>query len=171
MRTSVRILTYWRPRYGFEFFFEKSVNKTAGVESYKMTKTPYGLIIRRRPIPRMKQNHTFLHAFPAVLGLLAFPLAGCHDKSRTARMQEELEKTQEKVSSRTTEYDRIKKLCDSIGTQKQQFTGARRAELTAAAGKSTQTLEKVVQYREALEKELTAMTDGVAKYRSAQLKP
>ncbi|MDB6135581.1 MAG: hypothetical protein JWM59_3824 [Verrucomicrobiales bacterium] len=119
----------------------------------------------------MKQNHTFLHSFPAVLSLLAFPLSGCHDKAQTARMQEEVDITLEKVNKQTAELEKIKKTCDALSARKQQSAGIRKDELAAAAGKSAQTLEKVVQYREALEKELAAVTDGVAKYRSAHLKP
>ena len=119
----------------------------------------------------MNQNHTIFHAFPAVLGLLAFPLAGCHDKAQTSRMQEEVDITLEKVNKQTAELDKIKKTCDAISARKQQSTGMRKEELVAAAGKSSQTLEKVVHYREALEKELAAVTDGVAKYRRTYLRP
>lgn len=170
---AVQILTHPILRYDFELNFEKIVNKTAEVESYKMTDASYVLIIRHRPAPLqgMKQNRTFLHAFPAILGLLAFPLSGCHDKAQTARMQEEVDITVEKVNKQTAELDKIKKTCDAISARKQQSTGMRKDELVAAAGKSSQALEKVVQYREALEKELSTMTAGVAEYRRTYLKP
>ncbi|RYD36596.1 MAG: hypothetical protein EOP86_05595 [Verrucomicrobiaceae bacterium] len=98
-------------------------------------------------------------------------MSSCHDKAQTARMQEEVDIDLEKVRKQTAELDKIKKTCDAISARKQQSTGMRKDELVAAAGKSTQTLEKVVQYREALEKELAAVTEEVAKYRRAHLKP
>ncbi|MES2708642.1 MAG: hypothetical protein V4726_18755 [Verrucomicrobiota bacterium] len=117
----------------------------------------------------MKKKHPPFYSLPAALGLMLV-LTGCHDKSQTIQLQEEVEKTSELIRIQTIELDNVNKTCTGLGQQLRDF-GSKKDELATSAARSTETLGRFTQYREALEKEVASLTEAVAKYRREQLKP
>lgn len=117
----------------------------------------------------MKPTYKRFSLSPAVLALMAL-LTGCHDKSVTAQLQEEVDKTAESLRTRTIELENLNKSCNTLAAQLRDF-GSKKDEMAAETARSSATRKMLSDYRAALSKELAALTDAVAKYRREQVKP
>lgn len=116
----------------------------------------------------MKQNYRFIFQ-TAALGS-ALLLTGCYDKARTVELQEELEKAGERSQFLEKQKTEISNACNDLGKQLSAI-GAKKEELASNAAKSTNIRSELTQYRERLEKEVSGLSEQLAKYRANELKP